>query len=241
MKSILLREIKGFFGSLVGYMVIVIFLIVNGLFLWVFEGNFNIPQSGFADLEPFFRLAPWVMIFLIPAVTMKSFSEELKQGTIEILLTKPLSVWHVVLGKFFAAVILIVIALIPTLIYVWVLAEYSLVNASMDIGSLAGSYMGLLFLAASYAAIGVFSSTLSENQIVSFLVAVILCLLFYLGMEEVAKLLGGGFSNIEKLGMQYHFKSIGRGVIDTRDLLYFVSLSILFLSLTVLKIKSIKI
>lgn len=241
MKSILLREIKGFFGSLIGYMVIVIFLIVNGLFLWVLEGTFNIPQSGFADLEPFFRLAPWVMLFLIPAVTMRSFSEELKQGTIEILLTKPLSVWQIVIGKFLASVILVIIALIPTFIYVWVVAEYSLANASMDMGSLAGSYMGLLFLAASYASIGVFSSTLSENQIISFLVAVILCLLFYLGMEESAKLLEGGFSNIEKLGMQYHFKSMGRGVIDTRDLLYFVSLSILFLSLTVSKIKSIKI
>ena len=121
MKSIALREIKSFFGSPIGYLVIAIFLLLNGLFLWVFDGEYNILQSGFADLSPFFTLAPWILIFLIPAVTMRSFSDEKKQGTIELLLTKPLSVWQIVNGKIGGSLVLIVIALLPTLVYVYVI------------------------------------------------------------------------------------------------------------------------
>src|SRR6478672_10257896 len=143
MKSILLREIKSFFGSPIGYLVIAIFLLLNGLFLWVFEGDFNILNSGFADLSPFFTISPWILIFLIPAVTMRSFSDEKKQGTIELLLTKPITIWEIVSGKFFGAFLLIVIAIIPTFIYVYVISTLGMEEGNIDMGSTMGSYFGL--------------------------------------------------------------------------------------------------
>lgn len=240
MKSILLREIKSFFGSPIGYLVITIFLLLNGLFLWVFEGDFNIPNSGFADLSPFFTLAPWILIFLIPAVTMRSFSDEKKQGTIELLFTKPLSIWEIVNGKFFGAFLLIVIAILPTLIYVMVVSNLGNPEGNLDFGSTLGSYFGLLFLIASYTAIGIFTSTLSENQIVAFIISVLLCFVFYFGFDGISTYAGSFDLVVSSLGMDYHFKSMGRGVLDTRDILYFVSITILFLSFTAFKLKSLK-
>ncbi|WP_430612428.1 gliding motility-associated ABC transporter permease subunit GldF [Flavobacterium sp. JP2137] len=240
MNALLLREIKSFFGSLTGYLVIAVFLVLNGLFLWVFDGNYNILQGGYADVFPFFNLAPWILIFLIPAVTMKSFSEEIKQGTLELLLTKPLSIREIVLGKFLGAFVLIVLAIIPTLTYVWVVADLSLSGTQFDWGSTWGSYFGLLFLIGAYTAIGVFASTLSENQIVSFIIAVALCFLFFVGLDEWSKIGGSWSGLIASFGINAHFKSMGRGVLDTRDILYFLSFSAFFLSATVFKIKSIK-
>jgi ABC-2 type transport system permease protein len=240
MKAILLREIKSFFGSPIGYLVIGLFLILNGLFLWVFEGDYNILNTGFADLTPFFTLAPWIFIFLIPAVTMRSFSDEKKQGTLELLLTKPLSIWQIVNGKFLAAVVLILMAIIPTFIYVAVIYNLGLPEGNIDLGSTIGSYFGLLFLIASYCAIGIFTSTLSDNQIVAFLIAVFVSFFFYFGFEGIATLLPSFSNVIANLGMQDHFKSMSRGVIDTRDILYFVSVTFLFLSFTVYKLKSFK-
>jgi ABC-2 type transport system permease protein len=146
MKALLFREIKSFFGSPIGYLVIAIFLILNGLFLWIFDGEYNILNSGFADLSPFFTISPWILIFLIPAVTMRSFSDEMKQGTLELLLTKPLSIWQIVNGKFFGAMLLIVIAIIPTFIYVYVISSLGMPEGNFDMGSTIGSYFGLLFL-----------------------------------------------------------------------------------------------
>ncbi len=240
MKALLLREIKSFFGSPIGYLVIAIFLLLNGLFLWVFDNGFNILNSGFADMGPFFTLSPWILIFLIPAVTMRSFSDEKKQGTLELLFTKPLSVWEIVNGKFLGAFILIVLALLPTLIYVAVLSHFGNPQGNIDMGSTMGSYFGLLFLIAGYTAIGIFSSTLSENQIVAFKNAVFLCFVLYFGFEGVSALLGANSGIVAKIGMDYHFKSMSRGVIDTRDVLYFASIAILFLSFTVYKLKSLK-
>lgn len=240
MKSILLREIKSFFGSPIGYLVIAIFLLLNGLFLWVFEGDFNILDSGFADLSPFFTLAPWILIFLIPAVTMRSFSDEKKQGTLELLLTKPVTIWEIVNGKFFGALLLIIIAIIPTLIYVWVIYGLGLPEGNIDLGSTLGSYFGLLFLISAYSAIGIFTSTLSDNQIVAFILSVFLCFFFYFGFEGLAGYLTSIESTISSLGMDSHFKSMSRGVLDTRDILYFVSVTVLFLSFTVYKLKSLK-
>lgn len=239
MKSILLREIKSFFGSPIGYLVIAIFLLLNGLFLWVFEGDFNILNSGFADLTPFFTIAPWILIFLIPAVTMKSFSEEIKQGTIELLVTKPISIWEVVLGKFFGALILIIIAIIPTTIYVFVISNLSL-QTNVDFGSIIGSYFGLLFLIAGYTSIGIFTSTLSENQIVSFILSMFLCFVFYFGFDGISTFVKSIENNIAAIGMNYHYKSMSRGVIDSRDVIYFSSLTFLFLTFTVYKLKSLK-
>ena len=240
MKSIVLREIKSFFGSPIGYLVIAIFLIINGLFLWVFEGEYNILNTGFADLTPFFTLAPWILIFLIPAVTMRSFSDEKKQGTLELLLTKPLSIWQIVNGKFLGALLLIVMAIIPTFIYVAVISSLGMPEGNIDMGSTIGSYFGLLFLIAAYSAIGIFTSTLSDNQIVAFIVAVFLCFFFYFGFEGLAAVVPNVSSIIASLGMQDHFKSMSRGVLDTRDILYFTSITVVFLSFTVYNLKSFK-
>lgn len=240
MKALLLREIKSFFGSPVGYLVIALFLLLNGLFLWVFDGDFNILNSGFADMSPFFKLSPWIFLFLIPAITMRSFSDEKKQGTLELLFTKPLSMWQIVNGKFLGAFFLIVVALIPTLIYVWIVSYFGNPQGNIDIGSTMGSYFGLLFLASTYCAIGVFTSTLSENQIVAFIVAVFICFVFYFGFESIGDLFNQNNGFISKLGMDYHFKSMSRGVIDTRDVIYFSSVTLFFLALTVFQLKTTK-
>lgn len=240
MKALLLREIKSFFGSPIGYLVIAIFLLLNGLFLWVFPGEFNLLDSGFADLSPFFTISPWILIFLIPAVTMRSFADEKKQGTIELLFTKPLTIWEIVNGKFFGAFILILLALLPTLIYVFVLSGLGNPYGNIDLGSTLGSYFGLMFLIAGYTAIGIFTSSLSDNQIVAFIASVFLCFLFYFGFEGAAGLTGGSGSFIAMFGMDYHFKSMSRGVLDTRDIIYFISIAVLFLSFTVYKLKTLK-
>lgn len=240
MKALLLREIKSFFGSPIGYLVVVIFLLINGLFLWVFEGEYNILNSGFADLGPFFTLTPWILLFLIPATTMRSFSDELKLGTIELLFTKPLSTWEIVLGKFLGAFVLILITLLPTLLYVFVVKDYTYADNVLDMGSTMGSYFGLCFLIAAYTAIGVFTSTLSENQIVAFILAVFLCFAIFYGIEALGTLTGMFTEQFTYLSMQTHFKSISRGVIDTRDIIYFASVTGIFLAATVYKLKTLK-
>lgn len=234
MLAILKKEINSFFASPIGYLVIAIFLLINGLFLWVFNGDFNILDYGFADLSSFFLLAPWIFIFLIPAVTMRSFSDEKKQGTLELLVTKPISALQIVLGKYFGAFILILLALIPTILYVYTV--YSLGNpvGNLDLGSTLGSYFGLLFLIASYTAIGVFTSTLSDNQIVAFMLSVFICFIFYIGFEGLSEFVTSPV--LEQLGMSYHYKSMSRGVLDTRDIVYFLSVCIFFLSITKLNL-----
>lgn len=234
MLAILKKEINSFFASPIGYLVIAIFLLLNSLFLWLFKGEFNILDYGFADLSAFFLLAPWIFIFLIPAVTMKSFSDEKKQGTLELLLTKPISHLNIVLGKYFGAFVLILIALIPTLLYVYTVYQLGNPTGNLDIGSTLGSYFGLLFLIAAYTAIGIFTSTLSSNQIVAFILAVFLSFVFYIGFEGVADFTASNF--IDQLGMSYHYKSMSRGVLDTRDIIYFLSITALFLMLTKLTI-----
>ena len=235
MLAILKKEINSFFASPIGYLVIAIFLLLNGLFLWVFKGEFNILDNGFADLSTFFLLAPWILIFLIPAVTMRSFSDEKKQGTLELLLTKPISTLQLVLGKYFGAFVLIIIALLPTILYVYTVYQLGNPTGNIDFGSTLGSYFGLLFLVAAYTAIGVFASTLSDNQIVAFIVAVFLCLFFFIGFEGIADVASSNM--IEQLGMNAHYKSMSRGVLDTRDIIYFLSVTILFIALTKFNIK----
>lgn len=230
MLAILKKEINSFFASPIGYLVIAIFLLINGLFLWLFKGEFNILDYGFADASSFFLLAPWILIFLIPAVTMRSFSDEKKQGTLELLLTKPISHTNIVLGKYFGAFVLILLALIPTLLYVYTIYQLGNPVGNLDVGSTLGSYFGLLFLIASYTAIGVFASTLSDNQIVAFITSVFICFIFYIGFEGIAEFTSSNF--IEQLGMSTHFKSMSRGVLDTRDIIYFLSITILFLAFT---------
>ncbi|MCY2688758.1 gliding motility-associated ABC transporter permease subunit GldF [Salinimicrobium sp. TH3] len=240
MFAILKKEINSFFASPIGYLVIGLFLVVNGLFLWVFKGDYNIFDSGFANLEPFFTLAPWIFLFLIPAITMKSFSEEIKQGTLELLLTKPLNTIELVLGKYFGALSLVILALLPTLLYI--AAIYSLGRAEnhLDWGVLIGSYFGLLFLGACYTAIGIFASILSPNQIVSFILAIFLCFIAYFAFEAIANLnlFNSRYLNVEDLGLSAHYESISRGIVDTRDLIYFLSLIFFFLALTNLSLNN---
>lgn len=240
MKAILLREIKSFFGSLTGYLVIAVFLILNGLFLWIIDGQYNILQSGYNDLTPFFKLAPLVFLFLVPAVTMKSISDERKQGTIELLVTKPLSLSEIVTGKFLGAFVLVVLAILPTLLYIIILNPYGLPAGNIDLGSTIGSYLGLLFLIAAYSSIGVFCSSLTENQIVAFILAVVICFVLYLGFDQLAELYKSSATITERFGMNYHFKSMSRGVIDTRNLIYFISITVFFIMATVFNLKNVR-
>ncbi|PKB44063.1 protein involved in gliding motility GldF [Cellulophaga sp. RHA19] len=240
MYAIYKREIQSFFTSPIGYMVIGLFLIFSGLFLWVFKGEYNIFDYGFADLSNFFFLVPWIFLFLIPAITMKSFSEERKTGTLELLFIKPISLWQTVLGKFLGTLTLVIIAIIPTFLYVYSLSQLGQTVGNIDMGVVFGSYFGLLFLMASYTAIGIFASTLSQNQIVAFLLALILCFVYFYGFQGISTLFtdGGTSVAIASLGMKAHFESIARGVIDTRDLIYFISLTVFFLFLTVIQLKN---
>lgn len=240
MLAILKKEINSFFATPIGYLVIGLFLVVNSLFLWVFSGSYNILDSGFASLTPFFNLSPWIFLFLIPAITMKSFSEEIRQGTLELLLTKPLSHRQLVLGKYLGAMVLIILSLIPTLIYVITLFYLGKPESDPDWGVIAGSYLGLIFLGGCYAAIGLFASILSPNQIVSFILAIFLCFISYFAFEALANfnLLSIGAFGLDDLGISSHYDSISRGIIDTRDLVYFFSFIIFFLALTTFNLSS---
>ena len=240
MIAILKKEINSFFASPIGYLVIGLFLVLNGLFLWIFKGQYNIFDNGFANLSPFFTLAPWIFLFLIPAITMKSFSEEIRQGTLELLLSKPLSHWQLVLGKFFGALVLVIMALIPTLLYVITIYYLGKPIGNLDTGVIIGSYFGLVFLGSCYTAIGIFASILSPNQIVSFILAVFLCFIGYFAFDALAdlNLLSIGSFGAEDLGISSHYESISRGVIDTRDLVYFVTFTIFFLALTKFSLSS---
>jgi ABC-2 type transport system permease protein len=239
MKSILKKELNSFFSTPIGYLVIAVYLLFNGLFLWVFKGDFNILHAGFADLNSYFFLAPWIFIFLIPAITMRSFSDEINSGTIEILATKPISNWQIIIGKYIGSLLLVLLAIIPTLIYVYSIYQLGNPIGNIEFGTTFGSFIGLFFLASAYVAIGIFSSTLSKNQIVSFIIAVIVSFLLYYGIEALANysLFGNLDYTFRRLGMSEHYNSIGKGVIDTRDLIYFLTVTILFLFLTKLKIR----
>jgi gliding motility-associated transport system permease protein len=235
MIAIIKKEINSFFASPIGYLVIGIFLVINGLFLWVFSGEYNIFDMGFADLSAFFELAPWILLFLIPAITMRSFSDEKKMGTMELLLTKPISIRNIILGKYFGAILLITIALLPTLLYIITISDLGNPPANWDVGSTVGSYIGLLFLVFAYTAIGIFTSTLSKNQIVAFILAVFLNFVLYFGLEGISSVASS--IDLSNFGMKDHFNSIARGVIDTRDIIYFLSVATVFLVFTFLKLK----
>jgi ABC-2 type transport system permease protein len=234
MFAILKKELNSFFASPIGYLVIAVFLVINGLYLWVFKGDFNILNAGFADLNSFFFIAPWFFLFLIPAITMRSFSDEFRSGTIEILKTKPLTDWQIVLGKYGGALMLIIIALLPTLIYVYSIIQLGNPVGNLDVGSTIGSYIGLLFLASAYTTVGLFTSTLSNNQIVAFILAIVISFFLFYGFDTLADLTNSEM--LRNFGMNEHFKSISRGVIDTRDIVYFVSITVFFLFLTKLKL-----
>ncbi|HPS45553.1 MAG TPA: gliding motility-associated ABC transporter permease subunit GldF [Bacteroidales bacterium] len=240
MLTLFKREIRNFLSSLIGYIVIVVFLLINGLFIWVFPIDYNILENGYANIDGLFTLAPYVFLFLIPAITMRSFAEEKRSGTIELLMTKPLTDLNVVLAKYFAGVVLVLFSLLPTLIYF--ITVYFIGNSigNIDIGGTWGSYIGLLFLGAAFVSIGLFASTISDNQITSFIIALFLCGFIYIGFDFIYQL--PIFTNstllIQSLGISIHYNSISRGVIDTRDIIYFLSLITIFILLSKLSLES---
>ncbi len=234
------KEIKEFFSSITGYLVIVIFLITNSLFLWIFKSNFNIFDLGFANIDTLFIISPWVFLFLVPAITMNMFAGEFKSGTMESLLTRPLNEFQIVFAKYMAAVTLVLVSLIPTLFYLIFISFLSEPFGNVDYGAIFGSYIGLFFLAAIYAALGVFASSLTKNAIISFLLSLLLCYIFFLGFENLAYLgFSGKISNfIVSLGINDHYRSMSRGVLDSRDIIYFISIITVFIFLTKLRLES---
>ena len=234
MFSIAKKELHQFFSSLTGYVTIILFLLVNGLFLFVLKDS-NLIDFGYATLDTFFELAPWVFLFLIPALTMRTLSDEFKTGTFEILQTRPLTNWQIVSGKYLAILAIIVFVLLPTLLYVYTIRSLS-ADGNIDSGGIAGSYIGLIFLAAVFAAIGLCCSGFTNNAVIAFLVSTFTCLILYFGFNAISKLpalQGNTDYYIEMLGIDFHYRSISRGVIDTRDIIYFFSLIYFFLLATV--------
>ena len=232
MWSVCKKELRQFFSSLTGYIAIIVFLLVNGLMLFVFENN--ILDYGYASLDRFFELAPWVLLLLIPAITMRSFAEEFKTGTFEILQTRPLSQRQIVWGKYYGSLVVVLIALLPTIVYFFSIQQLS-ANEGIDTGATVGSYIGLFFLAAVFTAIGICTSSFTNNAVVAFITSLIACALLYYGFSAISKLPvfeGGIDYYIEMIGIDFHYRSISRGVIDTRDIIYFLSVIFLFLSLT---------
>lgn len=221
------KELKTFFSTAIGYIVIAIFLLITGLVLWIFPSQSNIIDSGYANLDALFHLAPWLYLFLCPAVTMRMIAEERQTGTIELLLTKPISQWSIVLGKLFAGWIVVIIALLPSLM--WLASVASLAENGVDYGAFWGSWVGLLFLALTYLSVGLFCSTLSKNQVVVFIVSASICFILYYGFELVGSLASGRVSYfLRGFGIHAHYESIARGVIDSRDIVYFLFVSFLF-------------
>jgi ABC-2 type transport system permease protein len=240
MFTLLNKEINGFLNSLIGYIVMIVFLLMTGLFLWVFPLQFNVLDFGFAGLDGLFIIAPFVFLFLIPAITMRSFADEKKSGTLELLMTQPLTDLQVILAKYIAGIILVMIALLPTLVYYVSVYMLGLPPGNLDSGSIWGSYVGLFFLGASFVAVGIFASSVTDNQIISFILAVFISFFLYMGFEFIYSFLVSGKAGliIQSLGLNAHYSSMSRGVLDTRDLVYFMSVTALFILLTKLSLES---
>lgn len=234
MLVLLKKEFSNFFASPMGYIVIGVFLILTGLFLWVFPGEYNILDSGYANMDGLFILAPWLYLFLVLAVTMRLFAEEKRTGTIELLFTRPITKLSIVISKYLAGVLLVLFSLFPTLVYfvsVYVMGDPIGV---MDVGGTWGSYIGLFFLAAIYVSIGLFASSLTDNQIISFIISAVLCFFFYYGFDLMASMALSGVNAtfLSSLGINSHYESMSRGVIDSRDVIYYLVVITLFVFAT---------
>mgnify|MGYP000897747016 CR=1 FL=1 len=233
MIRIFYKELNGFLNSLIAYIVIGVFLVGIGMLMWVFPET-AVLDYGYADMDTLFSLGPYVFIFLIPAITMRSFAEERKMGTMEFLLTKPLTEWNIILGKFFAGFCLVLVAVAPTLIYYYSVSLLGEPAGNIDTPGVIGSYIGLILLGGVFCSIGIFASSITPNQIVSFITAAFLCLIFYSGFDSFSSLVAEGTLalQIRQLGILAHYDSMSRGLIDSRDLFYFISLTGLTLLLT---------
>jgi ABC-2 type transport system permease protein len=234
MYSLFVKEIRSFLSSVIGYVVIVVFLAATGLAMWVFDSGLNVLSNGYANIDILFGLGPLVFLLLIPAITMRSFAEEKRLGTIELLLTRPLTDLQIILAKYFAGIILVGISILPTLVYYYTVWRLGDPMGNMDTGGTWGSYMGLMLLGASFVSIGIFSSSVTDSQILSFLLALILCFLCFGGFYYLSTLsvFSDSESLLQSIGMRYHYESISRGVVDTRDVVYFLTLNAFFILLT---------
>lgn len=233
MLTLYIKEIRSFLSSLIGYVVISVFITLIGVFMWLIPSEStgtNVLENGFANIDALFILSPWVYLFLIPAITMRTFSEEKKTGTIELLLTRPLTDLQIVLAKYFAGVTLVIVSLLPTLIYYYSVHNLGYPKGNIDTGGMWGSYIGLLFLGAGFVSVGTFASAVAENQVIAFIIALLLCFFTYVGFDYLAT--SGAFgkysSLIKSLGINQHYVSMSRGVIDTRDMIYFASIISIF-------------
>ena len=234
MLAIFKKEINSFFSSLIGYVVIAVFLVLTGLLLFFFRST-SLLEQNIASLDQLFDLAPKIFLFLIPAITMRTFAEEQQNGTIEFLTTKPLRDMQIIFGKYWACLLLVAFALIPTLIYFITIYQLGSPKGNLDSGAIAGSYIGLLLLGAVFVSIGIFASSLTNNQIISFLMAAFLCFFVHWGFDYLSELpvfLGNGDDIVQMLGMDYHYRSISRGIVDLADVVYYISTITLFLLLT---------
>ncbi|QNE38837.1 gliding motility-associated ABC transporter permease subunit GldF [Hymenobacter sp. NBH84] len=238
MYSILRKEFNAFLSSPVAYVVIGVFLVATGLFVWVFPDS-SVLDYGYADLQTLFNIAPWIFLFLIPAITMRTFAEEKKAGTIELLLTRPLTDGQIIGGKYLACLLLALLALVPTLLYYYSVYQLGNPEGNIDSAATVGSYLGLGLLAAVFAAIGIFASAITRDQIIAFLVAVVGCFLVYTGFDSLASVFEGSTAYyISQLGIAAHYRDLSKGLIDSRDLLYFLSMIVALLWATRLALRS---
>lgn len=240
MFSLYRKEISGFFNSLTGYVVIIVFLLANSLFMWVFPGEWNVFDSGYAGLDTLFFLSPWLFLFLVPAITMRMIAEEKRLGTIDLILSRPVSEREIIYGKYLASVTLVLLSLLPCIIYyvsVWQLGEP---RGNLDKGGIMGSFAGLFFLAAVYVSAGIFASSLTDNQVIAFITGMFICFILYAGFDSFAYL--PGLKKLDEfvigLGINEHYKSISRGVIDLRDVAYFLAVIAIFNEFTVMQLLS---
>ena len=238
MLTILRKEFNAFLNSPVAYVVLGVFLIATGLFVWAFPDS-SVLDYGYADLQTLFNLAPWIFLFLIPAITMRTFAEEKKAGTIELLLTRPLTDGQIIGGKYLACFLLALLALIPTLLYYFSVYKLGSPEGNIDSAATVGSYLGLALLAAVFAAIGILASALTRDQIIAFLVAVVGCFLVYSGFDSLASVLQGSSAYyVSQLGIAAHYRDLSKGLIDSRDLVYFFSVVAVALQATRLVLRS---
>jgi len=234
MLSIFKKEINLFFSSLIGYIAIGVFLVLTGMVMWVFPQS-NVLDYGFATMDGFFRAAPYILMILIPAITMRSFAEERQTGTIELLVTRPLNDLSIIMGKYLACLLLVAVAVLPTLLYYYTIGTLGDPVGNIDAGGVAGSYIGLLFLAGAFVAIGLFASAITRNQIVAFVLAVLLSLTLYEAFGELSKLpifFAKSDDIVDQIGIGYHYTSISKGKIDSRDVIYFLSIIAAFVGMT---------
>lgn len=242
MRALFLKEISSFLSSIIGYVFILIYLIASGLFHWILSYNTNLLEGSTADLIPFFNMSPVIFLILIPAITMRSIAEERRTGTIELLLTRPISDFQLIFAKYLAGVALVFVAILPTLVYLVSMYFLGRPIGNIDLGATFTSYIGLLLLGAAFVSIGMFASALTHSQIVAFILAMFLCWVFYDGFELLGNFsqIGGLDYLIKYIGIAFHYEAIKKGVIDTSDILYFLSLNALFLVASLTVVKSLK-